>query len=49
MADKKNLLTDDSLDNVHGGTKSPPILDDGFKGSDEDSLARVKKERLSLY
>lgn len=46
MADKKKLLTDDNLDNVHGGTKSPPILDDGFNGSDEDSLARVTKRKV---
>lgn len=46
MADKKNLLTDDNLDNVHGGTKSPPILDNGQDESDKDLLAGIKKKKI---
>ena len=40
MKDNKKVLVDEDLDNVSGGTKSPPILDD-FANSENRPKTRL--------
>ena len=47
MNKDRKIIKDNDLDNVHGGTKSPPLKDDAGKerGLDNSPLSSINKEK----
>ena len=47
MNKDRKIIKDNDLDNVHGGTKSPPLKDDAGKerGLDNSPLSSVYKKK----